>query len=259
MFNQFRKRSKELEHLDKGDYTPEEYEGCIVELQAVNKWLGDASALRSSLLFDVERAHLQTFSVVDVGAGSGELLRVVAGWSQKTSRSSELVGVELNKRSARAILEQSSDLPSISSVQANAFHLPFANNQFDYAICSLFTHHFNNEQVIEVLRELSRVASRGIYVIDLHRHPIPYYFFRTLVPLFLHNRLIREDGALSILRSFKPQELLHLALQAGLDRVEVTRRFPYRLVLRAQENKSKTAALDFKLRRQTDENFKLAS
>lgn len=259
MFNQFRERSTELEHLDKGDYTAEEYEGCIVELQAVNKWLGDASALRSSLLRDVDRAHLQNFSVVDVGAGSGELLRVVARWSERTSRNSELVGVELNKRSARAILEQSSDFPSISSVQANAFQLPFASNQFDYAICSLFTHHFNNEQVIEVLRELSRVASRGIYVIDLHRHPIPYYFFKTVVPLFLHNRVIREDGALSILRSFKPEELLHLAWQAGLDGVEVARRFPYRLVLRAQNNKSKAAALDFETDRQTDENFRLAS
>ena len=45
MFNQFRQRSLELEHLDKGDYTAEEYEGCIVELQRVNRWLGDASAL----------------------------------------------------------------------------------------------------------------------------------------------------------------------------------------------------------------------
>jgi hypothetical protein len=32
--------------LDKGDYTAEEYEGCISELQLVNRWLGDASALR---------------------------------------------------------------------------------------------------------------------------------------------------------------------------------------------------------------------
>ena len=46
MFDRFRHRSYQLEHLDKGDYTPEEYEGCIVELQRVNEWLGDASALR---------------------------------------------------------------------------------------------------------------------------------------------------------------------------------------------------------------------
>ena len=42
MLNKFKQRSYELERIDKGDYTPEEYEGCIVELQRVNRWLGDA-------------------------------------------------------------------------------------------------------------------------------------------------------------------------------------------------------------------------
>src|SRR2546426_10114764 len=74
----FRQRSYELEHLDKGDYTPEEYEGCIVELQRVNQWLGDARALRDSLLKEVGDLGLRSFSILDVGAGSGELLRVAA-------------------------------------------------------------------------------------------------------------------------------------------------------------------------------------
>ena len=75
MFSRFHQRSLELEHLDKGDYTAEEYEGCIVELQRVNRWLGDASALRDSLLKQIEKLDLRSFSVVDVGAGSGELDR----------------------------------------------------------------------------------------------------------------------------------------------------------------------------------------
>ena len=69
MFAQFRERSLELEHLDKGDYTGEEYEGCIIELQKVNRWLGDARALKDSLLREIARGDLQSFSVIDVGAG----------------------------------------------------------------------------------------------------------------------------------------------------------------------------------------------
>jgi hypothetical protein len=105
--------------------------------------------------------------------------------------------------------------------------------QFDYAICSLFTHHFADQQVIKVLRELERVARRRLFVIDLHRHPIAYFFYTTVGRLFLHNRLLREDGALSILRSFKPDELVQLAGIAGLNGVKVERYFPYRLVLSA--------------------------
>ena len=231
MFNQFRQRSLELEHIDKGDYTAEEYEGCIVELQRVNRWLGDASALRDSLLAEVEKLNLQNFSVIDVGAGSGELLRVVAEWARKTGRKAQLTGLELNARSASAIAERASTFPEITAIRGDAFRLPFVDGQFDYALCSLFTHHFKNAEVVGILRELRRVSTRGMFVIDLHRHPVAYFFYTTVGRLFLHNRLLREDGALSILRSFTPRELLDLARNAGLVNPRVERHFPYRLVL----------------------------
>ncbi|MDQ2921910.1 MAG: methyltransferase domain-containing protein [Acidobacteriota bacterium] len=238
MFSQFRQRSLELEHLDKGDYTPEEYDGCIVELERVNRWLGDASSLRHSLLTEIGRLDMRSFSVVDVGAGSGELLRVIAAWSRETNRNARLAGVELNARSAKAITERSKTFPEIGAVRGDALRLPFRNEQFDYAICSLFTHHFKDDKVVAILRELSRVAARGIFVIDLHRHPVAYGFFTTVARLFFHNRLIREDGALSILRSFTPGELSSLAQRANLENIKVERHFPYRLVLRARKKES---------------------
>ena len=106
MFEQFRQRSLQLEHLDKGDYTPEEYEGCIVELQRVNRWLGDARALRQTLIAEIEKLNLRRFSIIDVGAGSGELLAVIAAWAQQSGRNAQLTGVELNARSALAIAER---------------------------------------------------------------------------------------------------------------------------------------------------------
>src|SRR5258706_15488457 len=233
MFNQFRQRSLELEHLDKGDYTAEEYEGCIVELQRVNRWLGDASALRDSLLNEIGKQNLQAFSVVDVGAGSGELLSVVAEWARISGRKARLTGVELNARSAKAIAERATAFPEITALRGDAFHLPFVDGPFDYALSSLFAHHFKNADVIRILTELSRVSTRGIFVIALHRHPVAYFFYTTIGRLFLHNRLIREDGELSILRSFTPAEILDLAPRAGLANARGERHFPYRLVLAA--------------------------
>src|SRR6266576_2214485 len=233
MLEKFRQRSLEPENLDKGSYTPEEYEGCLVELRRVNEWLGDANALRDSLLKEIGRRDLRSFSVLDVGAGSGELLRVTAKWARETSRQTALVGLELNERSAQAILDESTDFREISSVRASGFQLPFGDNSFDYAIQSLTLHHFDDAGAVKILREMARVARGGIFVIDLNRNPVAYLFYTTIGHLFLHNRLIREDGALSILRSFKPEELLDLAQQAGLENPRVERHFPYRLVLAA--------------------------
>src|ERR1041384_8174658 len=132
----FAQRSYELEHLDKGDYTPEEYEGCLVELRRINEWLGDARALKRSLLAWIERAGLCEFSVLDVGAGSGELLRVVARAAHAHDWRARLVGLELNERSARAILEESKDYAEIAAVRGDAFRLPFADSAFDFVLCS---------------------------------------------------------------------------------------------------------------------------
>jgi ubiquinone/menaquinone biosynthesis C-methylase UbiE len=236
MLDRFEKRSYELEHIDTGNYTPEEYEGCIVELQRVNRWLGDANVLHNTLLADVATERLRSFSVLDVGAGSGELLRVAARWANETKRTFLGVGLELNARSAEAILEES---PSdIEAVRGDALNLPFADGQFDYAICSLFTHHFVDDSVIKIFREMSRVSRRKVFVIDLHRHPVAYFLYTTLGKLFLHERLLREDGALSILRSFKTDELVELGNRAGLTGVTVSRHFPFRLALTANGQSS---------------------
>lgn len=235
MFSRFRERSRELEHLDVGDYTAAEYEGCLVELRRINRFAGDAGALRRSLLREVEGAGVGSFSVLDVGAGSGELLRVVARWARKEGKQARLVGLELNARSAASILEESGNFSQISAVRGDAMSLPFADDQFDYAICSLFTHHFRDAEVLVVLRELGRIARRRIFVIDLHRHPLAFYFYTTVGRLFLYNRLVREDGALSILRGFRPRELERLARQACLTAVDVRRSFPFRLVLSASK------------------------
>lgn len=238
MLARFRQRSYELENIDKGTYTPEEYEGCIVELKRVNRWLGDESALRHSLLKEIERAGLRSFSVLDVGAGSGELLRVTAKWAGQTDRSALLVGLELNERSAGAILEESTEFPQISSVQASGLELPFPDQAFDYVIQSLTLHHFDNGGAVKVLREMGRVAAHGIFVIDLHRSPMAYLLYTTVGRIILHNRLLREDGALSILKSFKRDEMEKLGQQAGLPNVSVAKHFPSRLVLSARTNGS---------------------
>lgn len=233
MSGRFTQRSRDLEHIDKGDYTPEEYEGCLAELRRVNRWLGDVSALRRSVLPDIERDGRSRFTLLDVGAGTGELLREVALAARRRGAESKLVGLELNERAAYAALEESREFPEVTSVRGDALRLPFADGAFDYVMCSLFTHHFRDDACVLVLKEMARVARRRVYCIDLHRHPVAYYFYTTIGRLILHNRLTREDGALSILRAFRPDELRRLGERAGLKEVKVGRRFPYRLVLSA--------------------------
>ncbi len=235
MFKKFSHRSYNLEHLDKGDYTADEYEECLSELRFINRFLGDRKALYSSLIEDVKRKNLKAFTVLDVGAGSGYLLKVIAEWAQKNSRKVMLVGLEINERAARAILGESAVYTEIKAVRADALKLPFRDGAFDYVICSLFIHHFHEQEIVKILNEMTRVASEKIIVIDLERHWLAYYLYLIFSRVFLKNRLVREDGALSIKRGFLKTELEKLAKQADLKNVKITTSSPFRLVLSAEK------------------------
>jgi hypothetical protein len=78
---------------------------------------------------------------------------------------------------------------------------------------------------------MKRVTRRKIFVIDLHRHRTAYALYKIFCAAFRISPLVREDGSLSILRSFKPDELRALAEQANLENISVERYFPFRLVL----------------------------
>jgi ubiquinone/menaquinone biosynthesis C-methylase UbiE len=234
MLNFTAQRSFKLERLDTGDYTNAEYEICLSELRFINRWIGDTWALKKTLLREIENKNLPEFSVLDVGAGSGELLREIAKFARITKRKTNLVGLELNEISAKSIIAESKDFTEIAAVRGNALALPFADKSFDYIICSLFTHHFTNEGVVEILQELSRVSRLGIFVIDLHRHPIAYALYKIFCLVFRISKLVREDGSLSVLRGFKPNELKSLAEQAKMENISINRHFPFRLVLKAK-------------------------
>ncbi|REJ76001.1 MAG: methyltransferase domain-containing protein [Acidobacteria bacterium] len=220
-----------LERIDTGDYTPEEYDRFLEDIRKVNRFAGDARALRRFVLSELGSVGQDTVSVLDVGAGSGELLRDVADFSRKRRLISKLVGLELNRRSARAILRESAEYPEILSVQGDALEIPFPDKTFDFVISSLFVHHLTDRQIVVALQEMSRVARGTVVLIDLHRLPVALLAYKAFCSAFKISQLVRQDGSLSILRGFKSNELRDYAREAGLRSYSVERSFPFRLVL----------------------------
>lgn len=218
-------RSTELERIDTGDYTEAEYERFLREIAFINKYLGDERALGKSLFREIEGAGMPEFSVLDVGCGSGELLRSIASFARRSPQpASSLIGLDLNGISARIAKTTSSDFPEIAIARGDAFMLPFADGSFDFAVSSLFLHHLTDEQIPLVLTEMARVARRGVYIVDLHRHPMAYCLYRLFCFGFRISPLVVHDGSLSILKGFKPKDFR--------DAGTVIRSFPFRLILR---------------------------
>ena len=219
----FEHRETRPERIDTGDYTAAEFERFLREIRFINRWLGDGRALAKTLLKEIRDLDLKEFSVLDVGAGSGELLLSIGDFAARSNRRATLVGLDKNELAAREIAGGR----DLLTVQGDAFRLPFADGTFDYAISSLFFHHLGDEQIPRVLDEMARVARRGVYVIDLHRHPAAYYLYRLFCLAFRISPLVTQDGSLSVLKGFRPGELERLSSRHASAR----RVAPFRIVM----------------------------
>lgn len=222
----FKTRSTEPERIDTGDYTPEEYATFLREIRFINRYLGDTRALRKSLFEEIKRKNLLEFSLLDVACGSGELLRETAKFARRAGKVAHLTGIDLNELSFST---KEGSNPNITFVRGDAFRLPFPDDAFDYAISSLFFHHLRDEQIPPVLSEMARVTRRGVFVIDLHRHPAAYYLYKLFCLAFRISPLVTQDGSLSVLRAFRPAELRGFANEGA---ALINRVAPFRIVMR---------------------------
>ena len=180
---------------------PDQARASLGDLVRINRRWGGHSTLRHLLAANVPRD--QAFSLLDVGAASGDMgdcIRRLYPSAQVTSLdyvASHLLGPR-------------------PKVAADAFGLPFHAGSFDYVFCSLFLHHFRDEQVIELLKGFGQVARKAVLAIDLERNPIPYYFIAWSRPLLGWDPVTVHDGAISVEAAFRAKELEDLARQAGL-------------------------------------------
>lgn len=229
----FRHRATRPERIDTGDYTQEEYERFLREIRFINRRLGDRSALERTLLADITRLDLPDFSVLDVGAGTGELLGTIADFAGLTGRRATLTGLDLNELSIKEIAAEAAGRSEISPVRANALALPFADGAFDFAISSLFMHHLAEADIGPALAEMSRVAKRGILVIDLERSPRAWFLYQLFCLAYRISPLVRQDGSLSIRKGFTCEELCKIGEDAGVKGLRAARYAPYRIVAKS--------------------------
>lgn len=224
MFPDLTNRSLELERLDTGDYTAAEYALWQREMYYISRFLGDTRCLKLAMRETFREIQIESISILDVGAGSGELLESARGMVEHASPF--LVGVDINRASVNTIAGRA----GIEAVQGDALTLPFADSSFDMVVCSLFLHHLTDDAAVKLIGEMQRVARHRFVIIDLHRHPLAHFLYRIFGKISLQ-KFSLDDGSLSIRRSFRPDELLSLAKEAGINNAKVQRRAAFRLVL----------------------------
>ena len=208
---------------------------ALRDLRWVNQLLGGYRATHQILdpLFR-RRDHVR---LVDVGCGSGDYLIHLLRRGQQLDCALEVVGIDANPVTvghARAHLDRTLS-PQLRRraqvVTGDAESLPFDVGDADVVHAALFLHHFHGDAAVRVLSEMSRVASRGLLVNDLHRHLLAYVGIWVLSRLARLAPMVQHDGPLSVRRGFRRDELLALAQAAHLSEPTIRWHWAFRWTL----------------------------
>jgi len=180
-------------------------------LASINKWLGGNQVSLNGIQKLIKKLPRdQKLVIVDLGCGNGDMLRRVSKLGDRIGYQFKLMGIDANKDSIQYATLLSLGYKNITFHQMNIFSEEFKDLTYDIALSTLFLHHLNDEEIIDKLSLLNKQARVGIVVNDLHRNKVAYFLFN-IISFFINNKIIRNDGLISIRRGFKKDELVNFA------------------------------------------------
>ena len=207
------KRSSETEIMD--DFTMKGvlFRDTLDKLEIINRLLGGNKVTIKGLKELLKnKSKNKIITIVDLGCGHGDILRDIAKFGRKNNYTFRLIGIDANIAAIDYAKELSCEYSELSFKAIDIFSEDFKKQSYDIVLCTLFLHHFKNNELISFLKMTIERATIGVVVNDLHRHKLAYYLFK-LIGFFVKNKMIREDGLTSVLRAFKKKDLEDISKQ----------------------------------------------
>jgi ubiquinone/menaquinone biosynthesis C-methylase UbiE len=236
----FQIRTDEDELMDDFSITDIRLTSALEQLRVVNRFLGGyetTMAVLKPYLKQCAQSSARPIRILDLGTGIADFPEYIIRWAATQSIDLEIVAIDANpvtvdyaRQALRIRLPE--ELQSKIHVEvADALNLPYADDSFDVAMGAMFLHHFAEENAIVIVRSMQRVASGGILINDLHRHPLAYYGIYSLTRILQASEMVQNDGPISVLRGFQSLELQTIAQKAGLQDFTIRWRWPFRWLL----------------------------
>lgn len=231
------KRQSDVEELLDGPLDdPAALRGNLRDLERVNRWLGGTAL--SARAIDALAGDRESLTVLDVGTGAADIPTALLARAARDGRRLRVTGIDSRPEVLVAAVARQPRLgmtPGLELHVGDGRSLPFPDHFFDIAHASLLIHHLEPITAVALLREMSRVARRGIVVNDLLRSRVAWLGAWFLSHVATTNRYTRHDAALSVRRAYTVAELTSLVAAAGLQVVTSTIGGPFghRVVLAA--------------------------
>ncbi len=222
-------RSNETEQMDDLQCQGKVVEQSLHELEVINKLLGGNQLTLSGIGELVDTVpSISRLRVIDLGCGRGDMLDLISKWTKRKGIRVQLTGIDANPNIIKIAQARHESNPDICFEVKNIFDPELARVKTDIILATLFTHHFTNDQLSFLLRQWNMQASIGIVINDLHRHWLAYHSINLLTRYFSKSGIVKNDGPVSVSRSFSKNEWKHILKNAGISHYKITWHWAFR-------------------------------
>ncbi len=199
------RRAKREELMDDFSVGGAELEEALKHLRRLNRMFGAAMPVE----YGVNRLWEQSgkpasLSILDIGAGSGEINRSLLRWADKKQIELAITLVDATEEACLEANRLFANEPRVTIMQANLFDLP--SEAADIVTGSQFAHHFSDEELPNAVAHMLKVSRKGAVLADIHRHFIAWLAVWLSVRMISKNRYILHDGPLSVAKGFRAQD-----------------------------------------------------
>lgn len=204
------------ELLDDLDAPAPFVEQSIRNIARSNTWFGGRTAARAGLREALRHLPPGPVSLLDLGAGAGDLGLMATRWAARRGIPLRVIGLERHPVVAR--IGARAGLPM---VLATGMALPFPDGGLDIVLLSQVLHHFDEREATRMLRECARVARHAVIVADLVPSRAAEWAFGVASRLLRFDPWTRADGRLSLRRGLRRPGLARTLDAAGLTDVSI--------------------------------------
>lgn len=165
-------------------------------------------------------------TLLDIGCGGGDIARKLATWAARDGLTLRVTGID---NDARAVSYARSRTPQfgVTFRQALSSDLVREGQRYDLVVSNHLLHHLNPQERTSVLHDSEQLCRQLAVHSDIERSMLAYAAYGLLVAPLFGSSFVREDGLLSIRRSYTTQELRAVAPPAW----QVRGQFPCRNLL----------------------------
>lgn len=145
-------------------------------------------------------------TVVDVGAGGGDVARALIRWARRDGVRLEVTAIDPDPRAA-AYVDTLPPVGGFTYRRCSSTELADEGATFDFVVSNHVLHHLTAAELGSVLADSERLALRAVVHSDIRRSAVAYALFGVFTAVGFGGSFIREDGLLSIRRSYRADEL----------------------------------------------------